>query len=356
MASFYTISFTAFLVLAVIFWRFVGRQATLIGLVIVTTVLGYVLIGNPSAEALAPPAAVARSAPIGVGEAAATRARDAHPGSEQTLGERIKSLEIKLKDNPSYLEGWVLLARSQSSQRNFPEAVRALEQALRIAPDHPDILADLADALAMTQNRSLSGQPEKLIERVLQLDPRHRKGLALAATAATNRGSTAEAVKYWRRLQSTFPQDAPDVAQIDRIIADLRPSGPPQADHALRGLVRLSDELRTTLRNQPLESGARLFITARSVDGSPMPVAALSLAVSSLSKMLESQSDFEFVLNDSHSLNPQRLLSSQKELVLEARIARAGTANRQPGDLVSSPLKITSARISEAIVISSVLK
>jgi cytochrome c-type biogenesis protein CcmH len=356
MASFYTISFTAFLILAVIFWRFVGRQVTLISLVIVATVLGYVLIGNPSVEALAPPAAVARSAPIGVGEATATRARDAHPGSEQTLGERIKSLEIKLKNNPDYLEGWVLLARSQSSQRNFPEAVRALEQAQRIAPDHPDVLADLADALAMTQNRSLTGQPEKLIARVLQLDPRHRKGLALAATAATNRGNTADAVNYWKRLQSTFPQDAPDFAQIDRIIADLRPSGPSQADRALRGVVRLSDELRIALRKQPLEPSARLFITARSTDGSPMPVAAVSFAVSSLSKMLESHSDFEFVLNDSHSLNPQRLLSGQKEVVLEARIARAGTANRQSGDLVGAPLKVGAARVSEAIVISSVLK
>ena len=72
--------------------------------------------------------------------------------------------------------------------------------------------------------------------------------------------------------------------------------------------------------------------------------------------MLEAPSDFEFVLTDSHSLNPQRLLSGQKEVVLEARIARGGTASRQPGDLVSSPLKVSSARVSEAIVISSVLK
>lgn len=356
MASFYTISLLAFLVLAFIFWRFVGRQATLIGLVLVTTVLGYGLIGDPSAEALAPPAHVARSAPIGVGEASAIRARDAHPGSEQTLDERIKSLEIKLKSNPAHLEGWVLLARSQSSQRNFPEAVKALEQARRIAPDHPDILADLADALAMTQKRSLTGQPERLIERTLQLDPRHRKGLALAATAATNRGNVIEAINYWRRLQSTFPQDAPDVAQIDRIIVGLRPSEITQADRVLQGVIRLSDELRIALRNQPLDSSARLFVTARSVDGSPMPVAALSFAISSLGKMLESQSDLEFALSDAHSLNPQRLLSGQKEVVLEARIARSGTATRQPGDLVSPPLRVSSARVLEAIVISSVLK
>ena len=66
----------------------------------------------------------------------------------------------------------------------FPKSADAYAHANALVKDDPNLLADYADVLAMTQNRKLSGKPAELIDRALAIDPKHKKALALAATAA----------------------------------------------------------------------------------------------------------------------------------------------------------------------------
>jgi cytochrome c-type biogenesis protein CcmH/NrfG len=157
-----------------------------------------------------------------------------HPGGTETIEDRIAKLEKKLQGAPDDLEGWVLLSRSRGIQRDFAGATAALEKALALAPGHPDILADLADVMAMTNNKSLVGRPLKLIHEALESAPGHRKALSLAATAAMQDKDIKLATDYWKRLRATFPAGAPDIVQVDNILASLgaapgAPATPPAA-------------------------------------------------------------------------------------------------------------------------------
>lgn len=129
-----------------------------------------------------------------------------HPGDGVGLADRVAGLKLRLESNPDDLQGWVLLARSLANMNDFQGAAQALRRAQQLNPEHPTLLADLADMVAMTQDKSLLGEPEALIEKALQNDPNHEKALALAASAAEQRGDQAKAQQYWSRFSEVQQQ------------------------------------------------------------------------------------------------------------------------------------------------------
>ena len=84
----------------------------------------------------------------------------------------------------------------------FQEAADAYEHLAKLVPNDPDVLADYADALGMAQGRSLAGRPTELAQKALRIDPRHRKALALAGTAALDRGDFAAAASLLGALMA----------------------------------------------------------------------------------------------------------------------------------------------------------
>jgi len=264
-----------------------------------------------------------------------------HPGDSETLEERIAKLEQKLKENPDDVDKWVLLARSRGVQRDFKGEAEALQQALRLSPGHPDLMADLADTLAMVNNKSLAGKPGELIAQVLKADPQHRKGLALAATAAMQNQDKSAAANYWRKLRATFPANAPDVARIDEILAEI---GAPvtanqeqafsseaavSATASIAGDVVLDPKLLAELRKKPVPQSAMLYVFAKMVSGPPMPLAVLRTSP----QALLAGNKVPFKLDDSMAMSPAMKLSGSAEVKLEARLSMSGNAIKQPGDL-----------------------
>jgi cytochrome c-type biogenesis protein CcmH len=268
-----------------------------------------------------------------------------HPGDSETLEERIAKLEKRLTDNPSDLDGWVLLSRSRGIQRDFVAASAALEKALALAPGHPDLLADLADTSAMVADRTLAGRPLELAMQALAADPQHRKALSLVATAAMQANDLAKATTYWQKLRATFEAGSPDIARVDQILANLSDVATPGAsDRALdkgvektaskspgeiTGEVALGPELLAGLVKKPLPPAATVFVVAKMVNGPPMPVAVARFPA----QQLTGGRAVAFKLDDSQAMNPALKLSGADVVNIEARISLAGTAGRQSGDL-----------------------
>jgi cytochrome c-type biogenesis protein CcmH len=84
---------------------------------------------------------------------------------------------------------------------------------LKLKPKDAGALADVADVLALTQGSKLDGEPTRLIEQALAIDPDNIKALALAGAAAYNRGDFKTAVKHWDRVVALGPADNPMVEQ-----------------------------------------------------------------------------------------------------------------------------------------------
>ncbi len=298
--------------------------------------------------------------PLAAREAGAT-AGARHDITAEQLDKMIAELAARLEKDPNNLEGWTILARTYYSLNRHPEAARAFERAVALAPQDAGLIADYADALAAAQGGTLQGKPLELIERALAIEPTQWKALALAGTAAFNRKDYAQAVAYWEKLKTTVPTNSSVAQSIDSSIAEARELGglragaaPPSAiamapaapapqaasagSKAVAGTVKLAPAL--TAKASPDDT---VFIFARAAQGPKMPLAILRKQVRDL--------PVSFTLDDSMAMAPNMALSNFGEVVVGARISRSGQAMPQSGDLegLSAPVKVGSRNIDVVI-------
>lgn len=322
--------------------------------VLALAVGGYAVTGSPGLISGVPPAPPA--------------AADAgHQTDPAQFAAAVEQLAEKLKQQPDNAEGWVMLARSYMQLGRFAEAVPAFQKAVALQGDDPRLLTDYADALAVQNNRNLEGEPLKLIERALKLQPDNLKALALAGTAAFNRKDYATAVRHWERMQRVAPPDSPFMSQLGQSIAEARQLGgmPPPADAAataaakpgpadgggapaaaavtLRGSVKLASALAGQA-----SPGDTVFIYARPADGSRMPLAILRKQVRDL--------PLEFVLDDSMAMTPAARLSMHPQVVIEARVSKSGQAQASAGDLIARPAPVAHNAQGVVLEINDVVK
>src|SRR5205823_3696092 len=83
----------------------------------------------------------------------------------------VARLATRLKNEPDDPDGWRMLAHSYETLRRFDAAVDAYRHLIALEPKNADALTDCAVALAMSLNQDLSGEPERLIDRALAINP-----------------------------------------------------------------------------------------------------------------------------------------------------------------------------------------
>jgi cytochrome c-type biogenesis protein CcmH len=159
----------------------------------------YAAIGTP--QAVLPPAA--SPGPVGAGGIG--------PAQIETM---VNRLAERLKNEPDDADGWRMLAHSYETLRRFDAAVDAYRHLIALEPNNANELTDAAVALGMTLNQDLSGEPERLIDRALAINPNHVQALALKGSAAYERGDYAQAVKPWKKILAMVPRDSETARSI----------------------------------------------------------------------------------------------------------------------------------------------
>lgn len=278
------------------------------------------------------------------------------PDDDQVLA-MVESLAAKVRERPDDARGWALLARSMAALGRFPESVAAYEHLLKIAPRDAQTLADFADALGMAQGRTLAGRPYELAREALSLEPRHRKALALAGTAAMDAGDFAAAMRYWETLAADLPPGTQDEAQVRTLLAELRlkaaTAGTPvaatapakaaaPAQKSVSGSVMVAPEVAAKVN-----ASDTVFVFARAEGGPRMPLAILRTSAR--------QMPIAFALDDTMAMSPASRLSLAPQVRVEARISRSGDAKPQPGDLVGTSGVVKPGARDVKIVIDKVL-
>ena len=268
---------------------------------------------------------------------AASPASAPHALGADQIAAMTERLAARLAQQPDDADGWAMLARSHAVGGQHAKAVAAFRKAVALRADDAVLLADFADALAMTQQRRLAGEPLQLVQRALKLDPGNLKALSLAGTEAFDRKDYAAAVRLWEQLQARGGPDSVFVQQVQGGIAEARQlagmppaaatavpaaSAPPAATGAARvsGTVVLAPALAASARPDDT-----LFVFARPPEGSRMPLAILRKQVKDL--------PLSFTLDDSLAMSPAARLSAHERVVVGARISKDGQAAPQPGDL-----------------------
>lgn len=146
---------------------------------------------------------------------------------DQAIGEAqidsmVNSLAQRLRAAPNDPAGWSLLARSYTALERHEDAAEAYAKAVALAPDVAALHADYADALATLQDGKLNGGPMEQIKLALKLDPDEPKALALAATAAAERGDVDGAITHWEHLARLMPPDSAAAKQVAANLAAAR--------------------------------------------------------------------------------------------------------------------------------------
>lgn len=172
-----------------------------------------------------PPAAAALYLHLG-NPSAVLQQSDAHSFSGDNHAPEIAQIESmvdqlarRLQANPADATGWTMLARSYTVLERFDDAAAAYARAIALAPDVASLHSDYADVLASLDDGSLEGRAMTEIRAALAQDPEDPKGLALAASAAAQRGDVAQAVDYWQRLYRLLPPDSQTATRIAANIA-----------------------------------------------------------------------------------------------------------------------------------------
>ena len=156
----------------------------------------------------------------------------------------VDQLGQRMAEEPNNLEGWTKLARAYTMLQRHDQAKQAFEHALAISPPDAQLLADLADVLAVSKGTSSTGEPEQLIQRALQIDPRNVKALALAGSMAFDRKDFEEAVRHWSAALQLVPAGSEVAQSIEGGLAVARSQagavGVGDAAVQITGTVRLA--------------------------------------------------------------------------------------------------------------------
>ncbi len=299
--------------------------------------------------------------------ASASTATDAT--AAPNMDQAVAGLAERMRESPDDLDGWMLLGRAYKTMERFEPAREAFANAIRLAPDDPDVMVEFAEASALSsESKRLGGESLLLIQRALGIEPEHQRGLWLLGISSMQAGVPGDAVEVWERLLPLVDESAREslLSQIDsaRASAGLAPRDPaattslgvaantPTAPTTPTAAPSPAEKPATEVASADADEAARLvvdvdidpalksqigasdvlFVYARAANGPRMPLAIQRLSAGQL--------PIRVVLDDSTAMMPTMKLSLMPQVVIGARVSKSGQATPQPGDFetVSAPM------------------
>ena len=297
-----------------------GTGITLLILIPVSALFLYQGIGSPQSVGMAPRVANTPAPP------------------QENIEDLLVQLEQRLRTDPDDLEGWLMLGRSYKTMQSYEQAETALRKAAGLAPEHPLVLVELAEALLFSSGRpEITDEIRGMLERAVAADPGIEKGLWLLGFAAAQSGDDAQAIAFWQRLlQQMEPASGAASALQEQISqARVRLGIEPGADWpGIRIQVSVDDP------DFAVPPGAVLYIIARDSQAPSPPLGARRIERPVFPARIQ--------LSDGDSMMPQRPISGVPQIELLARLSLSGGPIASAEDFESEP--VLASRDSEAAV------
>ena len=266
---------------------------------------------------------------------AAADDKDNRPDLEAMAAGLAKKLEADGGD----AQRWVMLGRTYRALDQYDKALPAYQKALSLGADD-DIALERAEVLAQHNGGDFKGEPWAVIRQVLAKNARHFSGLLLAGSASYSQGDYKAAIRFWQQARDQLEPGDEEIQGIDIALNKAREKAGespavPQASPAnpsaksspaatavgVSGRVSVDPALKAMISPSDV-----VFVYATPVDGQKMPLAIVRKTAADL--------PFDFVLDDSSAMSPQRKLSSQSKVVLKVRISKTGEAMTRSGDWI----------------------
>jgi len=277
-----------------------------------------------------------------------------------SIEQAIASLEKKLKQDPSNIDGWMMLGRSYLISEKFDAAVMVYSKANEITNGaNPDILVAYGEAKGFSAGQKFNEAMLALFTRALQIDPTHKRGLWYAGLAAYQLEDFRSSVEFWEKLLQQVPNDqseAKSALQVYlnsarqkggiRIADNSQIAGQEALNNIGIGKARITVHVSLSKKlEEKVTKSDPLFIYARAQNGPKMPLALVKMTAGDLPATV--------ILDDSISMIPSMTLSNAEQVEIIARISKSGQAIMQSGDMYGSVQSITTKKFETVDVIIS---
>lgn len=258
-----------------------------------------------------------------------------------SLQDFMRALQRRVQAEPNNADAWMTLGLGFLQAKDYEPAKVALARAAELRPEDIQIVMTYVQASILTQEGAMDPLARGMLGRILREQPDHQGALLMLGMGSLRAGEREQAFAVLTELQALRAaevamnggnRDSEADQRIEQLILEAQ-QGPQAAVAGIAVEVALDAELA---RQLPAE--AALFIFARTPTGPAMPVAVLKRPIA--------QFPLRVTLTDADSLQPTRLLSDQKELVLQAKISMTGNATPAADDWQAVPVPVTEKNTS----------
>lgn len=252
--------------------------------------------------------------------------------SDDELNDLLLALRSHLHDTTNDVAGWQLLGRMGMATQRVEDAIGAMQQAYRLAPDDSNVTLGYAQALMLSPEAFERNQARSLLEDLYQEKVDDLRVFSLLALEAYERQAYDSALDYWSQALARLSPDDERYTMFKQSIAAVKKQLGQTANPAQSVSVTVS--LAPTV---PTHKNAVLIVSLHSMDGTPMPIAAARFPAADFPRTV--------VLDDGDSLVQDRPLSNVKQVMVRVRLDVDGNVATQAGDWhgTETPVKLGSA-------------
>ncbi|MDB4453670.1 c-type cytochrome biogenesis protein CcmI [Pseudomonadales bacterium] len=291
-------------------------------------------------------------------------ANDARQRQQQLLS-ITQLLEQRVSPSRSKPELLQIQAEIYSALNQHNKAANVYAALLKRHQDNAQVTALLAQSLYLLDAESasagttaaalMSARVKELLASALRLDPQQYLALSMSGMQAFSEADYSKAIRHWRSALLAYGENSPQAASLNAGIqtAEARLTGQPnqsltsENDSQTTAHIRLRVSIDPSQRLASDSPDTPVFVFARSVTGSRMPLAAKRLRLSDLPT--------EILLTENDKMAAQSI-AGQSQLIVGARLARSGQPVAETGDSQSQEAITAVAAVADnAVVIELVI-
>jgi len=272
------------------------------------------------------------------------------------LPDFVRVLQTRvLREGMNDADSLFLLGRGLVRLQLTEQAVLTLRRALRLAPARTDIKMGYAQALLLANDGKLNEVIARLLYAVLQSEPAHQGALMMLGLGARNAGDHQTTLYAWRSLLEKLEPDSEaanmlrdSIARVERDMEAAAEAAPAAPAAGTKASITVTVAVAPALEARVAPDDT-LFIFAKAAAGPPMPLAAVRQRARNF--------PVRVVLDDDKAMLPEMRLSAFREVVVGARISKAGDVMARPGDLegLSETLDLSQGPQAVALTIDRVV-
>lgn len=242
-----------------------------------------------------------------------------------SLEANVQNLKTRTQDNPNDIEAWTLLGYSYISLGENEKGINAYNTARKLDPNNVSLMIENASILAQLQNDQYHGEPIKLVNLALQLEPSNVEALWRLGLYQYQQNDIETAISTWENTLSLMSSQSPAKVALMKTLVTVkaRHSGVTEKNSEVRLTVNV--DIDSAILENNIQDNSFIMVYVRAASGMPIPIAIEKMSLRDFSGKV--------ILSDDNSVMPSRLLSQADKIIAVARITKTGQAIRQVGDI-----------------------